>query len=84
VIRGVVEMGSSRIDLHEVLIRHVPVRRRWCRAPAGHLTIPEVAVCPPGDPIAGGRGRSRLVRGFIPRGYVDRGGNEFWWTGRYQ
>jgi hypothetical protein len=115
VISGVVEMDPSGVDLHKVLIRHVPVRRRWwlivrrpgckvcgtpypCRSrhqayrslaagpvdgvPDGHLTPVDVAVYPPGDPIAGGRGRSRLAPTFIPPGYVDRGGNESWCTGR--
>jgi hypothetical protein len=114
VVSGVVELGSSGVDLHEVLIRHVPVRRRWwllvrrpgCQVcgtrypcwsrrqayrslaagpvdgvPDGHLTLVDVAVYPSGDPVAGGRGRSRLVRGFIPHGYVDRGGNKLWCTG---
>jgi hypothetical protein len=47
-----------------------------------HLTAAEVAVYPPDDLIADAYGRSRLVRSFIPPGYVDRGGNELWWTGR--
>jgi hypothetical protein len=111
---GVAEMDSSGVDLHEVLIRHVPVRRRWwlivrrpsCQecstqypcwsrrqayrslaagpavgVPDGHLTPVDVAGYPPGDPIADGRGRSRLAPAFTPPGYVDRGGNE-WCTGR--
>jgi hypothetical protein len=128
VISGVVEIGPSGVDLHEVLIGHVPVRRRWwllvrrprcqvcgtrypCwsrrqadrslaagpavgRAPMatappvgvldGHLPVADVAGDPPDDPVAaGGHGRSRLVRSFILRGYVDRGGNELSCTGRY-